>query len=392
MNILKVPFHTAKGELQLNRYPLRKNDKLQAWDAADEYLLHHVSEQKVTEQVRVLVINDSFGALSVALASGYPEIEITAISDSWLSHCGTLQNLQCNQLANESIQLRSSLDWPETAADLVLIKIPKSLSLLEDQLHRLRPLLNKNTVIVAADMAKNIHNSTLALFEKLIGPTKTSLAKKKARLVFATSDLDMADTANPYPKNPYPKYYSLPGMDYQISNHANVFSREKLDIGSRFLIKHIPANKRYQRIVDLGCGNGLLGIVAAQSNSQAELLFVDESFMAVASAQQNFAAIVAAHAPQRSAQFSVTDCLQGQAKGSADLILNNPPFHQQKAVSSHIAEQMFRESKSVLKTGGEFWVVGNRHLQYHQKLERLFGNCQTIASNSKFVILKVIKR
>jgi 16S rRNA G1207 methylase RsmC len=46
----------------------------------------------------------------------------------------------------------------------------------------------------------------------------------------------------------------------------------------------------------------------------------------------------------------------------------------------------------VLPQGGELWIVGNRHLDYHNKLKRLFANAQVVASNSKFVILKAIKR
>ncbi len=37
------------------------------------------------------------------------------------------------------------------------------------------------TVVVGAGMVKHIHTITLEIFEKVIGPTVTSLAKKKAR-------------------------------------------------------------------------------------------------------------------------------------------------------------------------------------------------------------------
>ncbi|WP_315981168.1 hypothetical protein [Aliamphritea spongicola] len=64
-------------------------------------------------------------------------------------------------------------------ADLVILKITKSLAQLEDQLHRIRPLLSENTRVLAAGMVKAIHTSTLDLFGKIIGPTHTSLAKKR---------------------------------------------------------------------------------------------------------------------------------------------------------------------------------------------------------------------
>ena len=66
MEILKVP----QGEFQLSRYPKRKNELLRAWDAADEYLLNYLDENKLALQdSSVLVINDGFGALTCCLAN-----------------------------------------------------------------------------------------------------------------------------------------------------------------------------------------------------------------------------------------------------------------------------------------------------------------------------------
>ncbi|WIO73056.1 methyltransferase [Porticoccaceae bacterium LTM1] len=380
METLTTPF----GSLALARYPRRKRETLRAWDAADEYLLEHIQQEDLlTSTRRILILNDTFGALAVSLCKGSNK-EIASVSDSWLAHQGCKANLAGNNLDAEAVSLHSSLDWPEGAFDLVLIKVPKTSSLLEDQLYRLREHLDSKSVVLAAGMAKGIHTSTLKQFEQLIGETRTSLAKKKARLIFVEPDL----SKNVDKENPYPISYFLDGYDFQIHNHANVFSREKLDIGTRFFLEHIPGIDEPRQIIDLGCGNGLVGIVAARKNPSSTITFVDESFMAVESAKLNFESSF----PNRNANFQVTDCLAGIAPDSADLILNNPPFHQQHAVGDHIAMQMFEESKKVLKQHGELWVIGNRHLGYHVKLKRLFGNCQTVASNPKFVILKAFKR
>ena len=71
-----------------------------------------------------------------------------------------------------------------------------------------------------------------------------------------------------------------------------------------------------------------------------------------------------------------------------DRVLNNPPFHENHAIGDATAWQMFTESRDVLRPGGELWVVGNRHLAYHAKLKRLFGTCDVIANNDRFVILR----
>ena len=376
MEILNVP----QGEFRLARYPNRKNDRLRAWDAADEYLLNYINEEvKPETKLNILIINDGFGALTTALAEHYP----TVWTDSWLAQEGIRKNLVSNNKSADDVQIKNSMETPEDDYDLVIIKTTKSLALLEDQLIRIKPSVSTATKIIAAGMVKSIHTSTLNLFEKYIGSTKTSLAKKKARLIFSIPDENIKVV-----KSPYPKSYILEGTNYTIFNQANVFSRESLDIGTRFFLQHIPQSEKYKNIIDLACGNGVVGLIAADKNPDAELLFLDESYMAIESARESFEA---AFNKQRKATFQVNDCLTGCEKNSADLILNNPPFHQDNAIGDEVAWQMFKQSKDVLKEGGELWVIGNRHLGYHIKLKKIFNNCKVIATNKKFVILKSIK-
>ncbi|MGD2119629.1 MAG: methyltransferase [Chromatiales bacterium] len=369
-NHMQTPF----GDFTVRRLPQRKRELLRGWDAADEYLLDWLAGQSQPNS-SVLIANDSFGALAVALHVWQPQ----SWSDSWLSQQATRQNLRDNAFPEDAVLLLNSLELPQTPLDLVLLKLPKQLALLEYQLLQLKPLLHAQSRLVVAGMHKNMGPAVWKLLEQIIGPTETSLAKKKARLVFVTPDLNL-----PLPANPYPTHYSLPEYDLELSNHANVFAREKLDIGSRFLLQHMPHSDAYQQIIDLACGNGVLGIRAAQLNEQASLTFIDESFMAVASARLNFERVFD---ERREAQFSVSDSLTQSEPDSADLVLCNPPFHLQHVVSDWLALRMFRQAASVLRTEGELWIVGNRHLAYHHKLKRWFGQVRLVASNRKFVIL-----
>jgi len=375
-NLMTVP----QGEFRLERNP--QNELLRAWDAADEYLLRQVDElNELSKQSSVLIVNDSFGALCIALADYQPLM----MSDSYLARQGMVENLRINGFKQGQVGFDNGLQEKIQIFDIVLIKIPKSLAMLEHQLYSIRDSLLSGTRIIAAGMSRSIHKSTLHLFEKILGPTTTSLAKKKSRLIFVTRDGSINDGQSPYPD----QFIVEADREYTVTSHANVFSRDRLDNGSRLLIENIPVSGDYQQIVDLGCGNGLLGLIAASLNERATVLFTDESYMAVASAKHNF---VAAFGDHRHAEFEVANCLQGVADESKDLVLNNPPFHQHNATGDAIAWQMFIDARRVLKPQGELRVVGNRHLGYHSKLKNLFGNCELVASNRKFVILKAIKR
>ncbi|MBH3003959.1 23S rRNA (guanine(1835)-N(2))-methyltransferase RlmG [Serratia nevei] len=365
-------------QLELERYPQQEEStQLQAWEAADEYLLQQLENVDIGGRP-VLIFNDNFGTLACALHAHRPY----SVSDSYMSQLATRHNLKLNGLDPEQVTLLDSLAELPAAPAVVLIRVPKALALLEQQLRALRHVVTEDTLIVAGAKARDVHTSTMQLFEKVLGPTRTSLAWKKARLIFCQA----ADIVPPAAAETTD--WTLDGTDWLIHNHANVFSRGSLDIGARLFMEHLPRGLN-GHIVDLGCGNGVIGLTALAQNPEAQVTFVDESYMAVASSELN----VEHNLPQEldRCQFEVNNALAGIERESVQAVLCNPPFHQQHAITDHTAWQMFCDAKRCLQVGGELRIVGNRHLGYHQKLKRLFGNCTLVASNKKFVILRAVK-
>ena len=375
MESLMCPF----GTFQLQRLPLRPQETLRAWDAADEYLLGTLTEQfGDCLPVSPLIVNDSFGALALALHKNEPVLW----SNSWLSHAALQHNALLNGIDASVVTLLPATSRPVQNPALVIMKLPHNTCLLEEQLLILREIVAERSVVIAADMAKNIHTSTLELFERCLGKTRTSLAKKKARLIFVTVDKSLPNIPFAYPRTI--KHHGL-----KLVNYAGVFSRQKIDIGTRFFWEHLPDLPQHGAdIIDLGCGNGALGLHLAKLNSQAQFTFVDESFMAIQAAKESWLA----NQLDDRAHFVVNDCLTGFAADCADVVICNPPFHQGNTVGDHIAWRMFQQSHGVLWKGGELRIIGNRHLGYHAKLKRLFGHCTVIASNRKFVVLSSRKR
>lgn len=375
---------TPWDELALTRFPEDPRDRLRAWDASDEYLLRYLAREGVPLSGTVVVVGDRWGALVTALAEHRP----TQITDSHLTQEATRANLARHGVEPGAVRLLTTQDPPPGRVDVLLVRVPKSLALLEDQLLRLAPAVHAGTVVVGTGMVKEIHTSTLRLFERILGPTRTSLAEKKARLIFCTPD-----PALERPANPWPYVYTLPdgigpAAGRTVVNHAGVFCADRLDIGTRFFLEHLPSGGSGRRVVDLGCGNGVVGTAVALADPAAEVLFVDESFQAVASAEATYKT----NGGPGHAEFRVGDGLAGVPAGSVDLVLNNPPFHSHQATTDTTAWRMFTGARRALRPGGELWVIGNRHLGYHVKLRKLFGNSRLVASDPKFVVLKAVKR
>ncbi|NLZ79307.1 MAG: methyltransferase, partial [Gammaproteobacteria bacterium] len=110
-------------------------------------------------------------------------------------------------------------------------------------------------------------------------------------------------------------------------------------------------------------------------------------YMAVQSAQENWQHALS----EREVTLYAGDGLGAEPANSLDVVLCNPPFHQQQVVGDFLARRMFQQSHRALKTGGELWVVGNRHLGYHVTLKRMFREVEQVATNAKFVIFKARK-
>ncbi|MNZ32013.1 Ribosomal RNA large subunit methyltransferase G [compost metagenome] len=371
-------FATPFAQLDLVRQPEQQDDPLQAFDAADEYLLNHLHEQGITATTRILVLNDSFGALAASLA---PHAPVTSSGDSHLGYLGLVRNLARNGLEATSVRFVPASEVAEGPFDRVLIRVPKTLALLEEQLIRLQGQLAPGAEVVAAGMVKHLPHAAGDLLAKYIGPMQPSLAVKKARLLIATSE------QKPAVASPYPTRYQLEQPRLNLVNHANVFCREGLDIGTRAFLPHLPRSLAEVRVADLGCGNGVLGIAYALANPQAQLTLVDESYMAVQSARENWRAALG----ERPVDIRAGDGLAEQPADSLDLVLCNPPFHQQQVVGDFLAWRMFVQARNALVMGGELWIVGNRHLGYHAKLKRLFRGVEQVAATPKFVVLKASK-
>jgi len=362
----------------LERFPLdQKNRSLQAWDSGDEYLINYVNEHH-PDCRSLLILNDSFGAL----ACSFNQLTVCSVNDSYISHQAAAFNLQENKLSTVQFTQLDSLSALPEDVDLVLIKIPRNVGFLQFQLSELSEVLAPGTPVIAAGKTKDIHNSTIKAFEQFIGETKTSLAVKKSRLILSSAK-------GGYKAADYPVSWQLEGTEFTITNHANVFSRDSLDIGARFFFNYLPQTPKAKKIIDLGCGNGVVGVMTLARCPKASVTFVDESYMAVESARLNVEQNMAERFDD--CEFIENDCLTGFEKNSVDMVLCNPPFHQAQAVTDHIAWQMFKQAKDTLKEGGELRIIGNRHLDYHDKLNRMFGNCKLLGSNKKFVVLSSTK-
>ncbi len=341
-------------------------------DTADEYLLAEFGRLEHRSSERTLVLNDKAGVLAVAIA---PMSDVVSSGDSWIAAEALRTRVQTTGSAPVPF-VRSGQPF-DGRFTTVVARVPKNLALFEDQLARVAGCLEPGAVVVAGGMDKHLPRGANDLLDRYVGDVHVSLGWKKARLLVAAAQARTRRNA------PVPAVYAVPELGISLENDANVFSRLRLDAGTRMLLGPLQQSPA-QRVTDVGCGNGVLGIALALALPAAQVRFVDESFMAVASTTRNWKSVFA----DRPVEVVANDGLAGIAEGSSDLVVSNPPFHSGHRIGDDTAWSFFSEARRVLTPDGSLLIVGNRHLGYHARLRRLFPHVEQLAASPTYVVLR----
>lgn len=376
-DVLEVP----QGRVALRRHRADEDPTLRAWDAADEYVLHHLDQRRVPVDGRWLVVDDASGAVAVALAAA-TAASVTVWTDSHRTERALAANLTRNVLASDAVVVVPSTTTPQGPFDGAVVKVPRVTAHLDDLLRRLRPQLARGATVIGAGMTKAVHRSTIDTFEAHLGPTPTSLARKKARLLLPVLDHRHVGPTDPTPATTV--WDTATGLS--VTGMPNVFSSTGLDAGTRLLLDHLPEAAGDGVAVDLGCGTGVVAATLVSRRLAQRVLCVDESHEAIASARATVGRVTA------DVDFHVTDVLDGIDDASVDLVVVNPPFHAGGARTTSVARRMFTESHRILRSGGTLVVVGNRHLGHHVAMKRVLGGVELVASDPKFVVLAARRR
>jgi len=359
--------HTPYGDFQLQRYPSRQGEPLRAWCAADLLLLEELYRRDIAG-ADVLAVNDEHGALCVALqARGL-------WTDSALSALALTQNLAANQRID--VPITWSTVTPPPDATTVVMRVPKLLPYFEYQLAQLQRYFQPGTLVLAAGMDKHLSPRVAKLLETTIGPTERHPGQRKARLFSARLE---KHAPQPLQKT---AHYRCDVLDCELEAMPNVFSQDKLDGGSRLLLQQLANIAPADTLLDLACGNGVLGLAAFKQGLAKKVIFADESAMALESARNNASRLF----PRVPFEFHHGDALMNYSAAAADLILCNPPFHLNHAVDEYAGRRLLSQCARHLQAGGRLCLVANQHLDYMPSLKRNFSRVETLARDRRFVV------
>lgn len=172
--------------------------------------------------------------------------------------------------------------------------------------------------------------------------------------------------------------YTLPQLaDFTVHTLPGVFSAGVLDMGTALLLSTLSPIKQAKKVLDMGCGAGVIGAYIKRQSPQVELMMSDIHCMALESSQRT----LSQH--HLSAEVVASDVFSHIA-GRFDLIISNPPFHDGIGTSYFAVETLITQAKQRLKAGGELRIVANAFLPYPDLLDRTFGQHKVLAQTGKF--------
>lgn len=348
------------------RYPPTNLSSLQAWNAADEYILKYAESLNLRDS-SLIIFNDRFGFLTSLLYEFSPNVVINFVSQQKAIR----QNLVANDLAEEKIKFVEPLAEASEKFDVAFVKVPKSMELFRLQLFHISKILDKSGIVICGFMTKHFTKQILSIAENFFETVEQSQAWKKSRVLILKNLKDFQS---------HKIINSIAFEDQIFKQYFGVFSSKQIDSASAFLIKNWKIENNIERVLDLASGNGFLGKMIRLQNPACEIHLLDDDWLAVESSKMNFSP------DDDKIFFHFNDSLENFDADFFDLIVCNPPFHFEHENNIEVAIRLFHEAERVLKKTGSFQIVANRHLNYKTHLNRIFEKVETLKTNQKFVI------
>ncbi|MFT3660162.1 MAG: methyltransferase [Gordonia sp. (in: high G+C Gram-positive bacteria)] len=371
----------------LRRFPDVDGPGLTAVDAADRLLLDEAAGAlRTTPPGRLVVIDDAYGALTLGAARcGARGIRVH--QDLLTGERALAANAAALALSDafDSLPLSAEL---VAGATTVLLRLPRSLDRLAEVAAWIAAHADPSVRVFAGGRIKHMSVSMNDVLRTVFDTVDVTHARQKSRVLIASGP-DPAAAAAALVRWPRTETHDDVGLT--VAAHGGVFAGAALDIGTRFLLAQSAALPPAATAVDLACGSGAVAAALARRDPALRVTATDRSAAAAASAL----ATAEANGVADRVVVVQADGLETLPDDSQELILLNPPFHSDAALSTGIAEHLFAEAARTLRSpggssdepsAGELWCVWNSHLRYRPALERIVGPTRQIARNRKFTV------
>jgi 16S rRNA (guanine1207-N2)-methyltransferase len=340
---------------------------------------------------RVLHLGGGPGGLGVFLARRAPEGSVLLVEANYVATLMAGRTLQANRIMNALVQGDPASAAPEAAsADVAVLEVPPGRKFARRWLALAHAALKPGGQLYLAGPKAEGIESIIGDARALFGQAATLAYRDHHRVALATKA--NATTLPAWATEPgiapgtwHHFDLAVAGESFSIASLPGVFSHDRLDEGTAFLLANLRVRPG-ERVLDIGCGWGAIGLVAARQGA-ARVDLIDVSLPAVAAAARNIAA-----AGLTNARALPSDALGAVADERYDLIVTNPPFHAGKAVDHDAALAFIADARDLLTPRGRLVVVANAFIRYERAMQGRYGSVETLAEDRRYHVLQATLR
>lgn len=170
-------------------------------------------------------------------------------------------------------------------------------------------------------------------------------------------------------------------VELNLRAEEGVFSPRGVDRGTLAMLSVAEMNKG-DKVLDLGCGYGVVGIYAAKILQPEDVVMIDVEQQAVELSREN-----ASLNGVENVRILQGDAFQVLDDKDFSVILSNPPYHTDFSVPKRFIEKGFNR----LCIGGRLYMVTKRKDWYKNKLVSIFGGVRIWEIDGYFVFMSVKK-
>ncbi len=275
-------------------------------------------------------------------------------------------------------------------AQLATIRMPNDKLSAQQLIHdAFESLAIHGTCAIAGANNEGI-KSAIRTLDTVFGNSQTVIQHSSSRLAIAVKETDspgvntLADNRYLEWDNFHSYVVNSRGTDWNIFTRPGVFSWEHHDEATGILAETISVDAG-ESVLDLGCGSGLPGLVAARLSETGHVVLLDADSEAVRCARHS-----AQHAQLSNVSVMASDVASAIRDEKFDVVISNPPFHAGKSVSLELPQRFISDARSALVTGGRFYLVANRTLPYERIIKNTFGEVRTIYDGNRFKVLSAV--
>jgi 16S rRNA (guanine1207-N2)-methyltransferase len=275
-----------------------------------------------------------------------------------------------------------ALAWPTAGPfDAALLRLPRSKDEVEMSLHALIGALRPGGRLIVYGGNDEGIRSVSPLLRGLCGEADAVAIRGHGRVLAARRPEHAAGLHTTLAGWRRQQRVAIAGTDRTWVSYPGVFTSGRVDDGTALLLSALPALKLNTRLLDFGCGSGIIGAAALAQEPSLTVHMLDNDAIALEAARENVP--TATHILGRELSDAPGEPYQ--------TILSNPPLHQGSAATNVMLDRLIAEAPGRLVPGGVLQVVVQRRIPLDRTFAEHFGTGGVVAENGRYRVWRATR-